>query len=949
MKRKKLLFSLFTLLVLTIVGALTYLPKTNVESDNYIKSEEENDEGIDGAVDFYHRQMANFQTGEIEVDKIMAARDAARKISSSKALNLSWSEMGPNNVGGRVRALLIDKDNNQLMYAGGVNGGLWKSTTGGQSWVEENLDGNLAVVSICQTNNGDLFVGTGEGLAQPGNTNHNSGALGAGIYHKPANSSTYTQIPATANWQKVNRLAADKNGVVYAATSLGLWTTSDYGANWTRAKVGSYNDVKIAPNSTRIVATSGNKVYISDDGSTWLTATPANVGGARVEVGIAYSNTDIIYAVVASNGDFTGIYRTIDGGTTWNQIAVGGSSSFDLFGSNNQGWYDNVVMVNTANPDIVYVGGIDLWKGVKVSNTSFSWTKKSLWTADDPTRFSYRYYVHADQHVYTPVPGNPNSFYIGCDGGIFKTIDGANTFATLNKNFNVTQFYAVTSHPNGGVLGGAQDNGTQFLDLQGNSSQLMQARKIRGGDGGWAAASMLNQDVLFASIYYGNVGRSSDFGEEFQGPSDPSTGDPEFYSSEMLSGLAGAFVTPLALWETINFPNSEDSVYIVADTTYSVGDTIDGRSMINNSYPFAYKLNQNLNTGDTIKVADPVQSRLFIGTARGIWMTKQALYFANKTPVWYLISENNYTGTAVWNIQVSRDGDVVYYAINNHLMRITNLLNAQGHNADVRDSAYALQDTLIKDFSGIISSISIDPSDANRIIVTLSGTGNDQVYYSSNATSSNPTFAVKKGNLPANLPVYASVIPLNNSTQAIIGTQYGIYTTDNILSPNPTWSKSDDGIGGMITVYMLYQQQNTLAWRKTIKYDNGAPLVQIYPGVYNTGQIYAATHGRGFFTSKSYMSIKEKSISKATQLSTIKFYPNPVIDIANFEYTLNKASKVTVNIFDISGRLLNSVSYGTQISGKHKSEINLNDLPSGAYFLQLQTEEGTSIKKFIKR
>ncbi len=947
MKHKKLLLSLFILLAFIIAGSLTILPKSNEKSDNYIKSEKENDEGIDGAMEFYHRQMANFQTGEIEVDKILAARDAAKTLSSSKSLNLTWSEMGPNNVGGRVRALLIDKDNNQLMYAGGVNGGLWKSTTGGQSWVQENLDGNLAVVSICQTpNNGDLFVGTGEGLAQPGYTNYNSGALGAGVYHKPANSNTYTQIPATANWQKVNRLAADKNGVIYAATNLGLWTSSNNGVNWSRARVGSFNDVKIAPNSTRVVATSGNKIYISDDGSNWSTSTPANVGGARVEVGIAYSNTDVIYAVVASNGVFTGIYRTIDGGSNWNQIAVGGSSSFDLFGSNNQGWYDNVVMVNTANPDIVYVGGIDLWKGVKVTNTSFSWTKKSLWRADDPTKPSYKYYVHADQHVYTPVPGNPNSFYIGCDGGIFKTNDGGNTFATLNRNFNVTQFYAVTSHPNGGALGGAQDNGTQFLDLQGNSPQ--NARKIRGGDGGWAAASMLNQDVIFASLYYGNVGRSSDFGEEFQAPADPSSGDPEFYSSEMLSGLGGAFVTPVILWETINFPNSEDSVYIVADTNYVVGDTIDGRSEINNAYPFAYKLNQSLNTGDTIKVADPVQSRLFIGTMKGIWMTKQSLYFVNKTPKWYLISENT-VGSAVWNMQISRDGNYLYYAIDNHLLRISNLLNAQGHNADISDTAYALQDTLIKDFSGIISSISIDPADANRIIVTLSGTGNNQVYYSSNATSANPTFAIKKGNLPANLPVYASLIPLNNSTQAIIGTQYGIYTTDNILSPNPTWSKSDNGIGGMVTVYMLYQQQNALAWRKTVKYDNGAPLVQIYPGVYNTGQIYAATHGRGFFTSKSYMSIKEKSISKASQLSNIKLYPNPVIDIANFEYKLKKSSRVTVNIFDISGRMINSIDYGTQASGEQKSEINLSELSSGAYFLQLQTEEGTSIKKFIKR
>ena len=260
-----------------------------------------------------------------------------------------------------------------------------------------------------------------------------------------------------------------------------------------------------------------------------------------------------------------------------------------------------------------------------------------------------------------------------------------------------------------------------------------------------------------------------------------------------------------------------------------------------------------------------------------------------------------------------------------------------------------LQDTLLKSFPGEISSISIDPADANRITVTLGGTGNEHIYYSSNATSAHPAFASKKGNLPAGLPVYASLIPLNNSNQVIIGTQYGIYSTENINTANPVWSKSENGIGSMVTVYMLSQQQNHLEWRRTVTYDHGNALVQVYPGVYNYGQIYAATHGRGIFTSKSYMSIEDKKISKSTQLSQMKLYPNPVNDKVTFEFSLNKPSTIKVNVFDITGRMVKYYDLGIQNAGNNKSSLNLSELSAGTYILQLQTKEGSFSKKFIKR
>ncbi len=947
MKNKNLLFSVFTFILLGTAIVVSLIPRSINNSITNSVTEENEEEGIEGALAFYHRLKANPFTGKIENDKIKEAGRIATKLTSTKSLGLNWTEMGPNNVGGRVRAILIDNSNSSIIYAGGVNGGLWKSTTAGQSWEQIPLPSNMAVTSICQTPNGDLYIGTGEGLAQASYTNYNSGTVGDGIFYKAASSSTFTSLSNTTSWTAVNRLASDKNGKVYAATSSGLFESSDKGANWTKVKFGVFSDVKTAEGTTEAVATSYGSIYITTDGSSWVKATGIQSSGIRrIEIAIAPSDPDHIYAVLAANsGALYGIYLSTNTGSTWTKIAVGGSSSFQLFGPNNQGWYDIAAMVHKTNPDVLYVGGVDMWKGVKVnSNNEYSWTRLTFWNA-------YPYspiYVHADQHAYVQHPTEANTFFVGTDGGISKTINGGNSFVTLNRNFNVTQFYAVTPHANGGAIAGAQDNGTQFMDLQGNNP--LQARKVRGGDGGWCASSILNQDVIFASIYFGNVARSKDFGQSFQEPKDPASGDPEFYSSDMLSGLGGAFVTPTILWETINFPNSTDTINYVADTTYALGDTIDGRSSNNNFYPFHHVLSQSLNTGDTIQITDPVQSRLFVGTSKGIYMTKQALFFVNKTPEWFHISNIPIAGTAINYFRISKDGNYLFYVVNGHLRRLSNLLQAQDHStADVAGSNYVIVDDAIKSFSGIISSVSIDPDDANRIVVTIGGTGIQQVYYSDNATSASPTFTTKRGNLPANLPVYASLIPIEHSQQVIIGTEYGLYATEDITAANPVWSQVNEGFDAYAPVYMIVQQQKSLSWRKTVTFDNGNPIVQVYPGVYNYGQIYLATHGRGVFTSKYYVGINDNKTTETVKISNINIYPNPVVDNLNFDYKLNKTSVVIANIFDISGRMITSKNLGNKLKGENTSLINLSDLAKGAYILQIQTDETSITKKFIKR
>lgn len=954
MNKRNLLYSLVALIGLSAVVFLadTYSSKKDGVSNPSIDAYQE--QGISGAIEYYNLLKADPVTGIVDPKMVAQAKAEWQAMSTTKASPLNWMEMGPNNIGGRTRAILIDKDSLNIIYAGGVSGGLWKSTTHGQSWNKVELADNIAISCIAQDpTNGYIYVGTGEGLASPSSVNIMSGMYGEGLY-RSTDGVNFQILPSTTNYTIINRLAINKNGDIYMATTLGLQLSTDDGATWSKEQFGGINDIKIAPNSTRVFATAGALTYVSNDGTTFnkVDASLPSSGLGRVEIAISPSNPDVVYAVLAgSSGDFKGIYRTDNAGALWTQVAIGGSPSFDLFGSNNQGRYDNVAMVHLTNPDIVYVGGIDMWKGEKQSSGAFSWTRLTAWNYP----IINPHYVHADQHVYTQVPGQPNSFYAGTDGGISKTDNGGVSFVTLNKNLNITQFYALTSHPFGGVIGGTQDNGTVFMDFSGNNPQ--EGRDIYGGDGGWSAASSLNTDVIFASVYYSSIGRSKDFGYTFQGPADmtdPNNPANNFYSQAMVDANVheqsggGPFVSNVILWETTKFQNSHDTTYVVADTNYQIGDTLTGRSLKNNRYPFNHILSSSVMKGDTVNMADPVQSRLFFGTKNKIYMTPEALYFVNKTPAWYVVATTQGT---VNKLRISKDGDYLYYTVGSSLYRLSGLLMAKDSSSmDVSGANYQITNTKIYTASAFITSISIDPADANRVGITMGGfsSGYQHVAYSINATSASPTFMNKGGDLPTTLPIYAGLIPVSNSKQMIIGSEYGMMMTNDITVPSPTWVVANGGIDEGVPVYMLHQQINQQPFRRVTVYDNGTPIYTDYPGIHNYGMVYAATHGRGFFSTNEYVGFQEIIPSSQVKKEALKLYPNPASDYANIEYKLKKSTQVTVQVIDLSGRNVLELNLGTR-SGQLKERINLDNLSAGTYILRMQAGNQVTTNKLIIR
>jgi hypothetical protein len=882
------------------------------------------------------------------------------KSNNKSALGLNWIEMGPNNVGGRTRAILIDKNNINTVYAGGVSGGLWRSTSGGTSWIQiPTMADNFAVSSIAQAPNGDIYVGTGEGLSfngEEGNINGGTAFVGNGIFKSTDNGNTFTLLSSTepiANaeytaWACVNKLACNPvTGRVFAATNKGIRMSDDGGATWINPvhstpagplDSASATDVDVASDGTVIVAV-GNICYISPDGSdnsfinksTGGAGLLPSSGLSGIEFAIAPSNPNYIYcSAAATDGSLNNVYKSTDKGNTWAVIGPGGSASFVPFGDNKTGKYDNTLAVFPNDPDHILLGGVDMWEWENGS----TWTQKTLWSLSTQSSL----YIHSGHHIYVFPTGNSSIIYVGSDGGISKSTDSGATWLTMNIGYNVTQFYTVACSGNGAVMGGTSENGTQYLSMTLAPPQDMNASQIYGSyDGGGAAFSNINPNAFFASSYYGGIGRSALSGSSFS----------SFISSRMTNAGIGtnansaAQITPLLLWESLNDPYTNDwTTY--SDTCNLPADTTITVISKNNAYPFQYTLPSAYTKGDTILVRDIIQTKLFLGVSNGVWMTRRPLDFS-ATPKWYKIS--NFIDM-VQTMALSQDGNYLFAGTETGVLeRISNLRYASGSTvaADSMACEYSTPFCVIetKKLTGLpsgglpITSIAVDPSNANHIIVTLGYYDNDTyIYESTNALDQSPTFTAKQGNLPA-MPVYSSLIPLHNPHAVILGTEHGIYSTDSISAASPVWTAENSGMS-QVPVYMIRQQT----------YD--FPYVNsLYPGVNNYGMIYIATHGRGIFKCDKYLSVPENPITNISAKPSLHLYPNPVVDKATISFNLTSSERVVIKVYDLTGRMVKVVDLSNLKAGNHEVTMDCSTLKNGTYIINLISGNNSSSAKFV--
>ena len=152
MKRRNLLVAIVST---AILGTTMMLWHDGYDGVRYTPRTEKSDAGYSGAEEYYKMLRANVNTGEIEIEDILAVRKAYKSFAANQeksAVGLQWLEMGPDNIGGRTRAIEINPNNHSELFAGGVSGGLWKSTSGGNTWTQVTSFGeNIIVSSMAQS------------------------------------------------------------------------------------------------------------------------------------------------------------------------------------------------------------------------------------------------------------------------------------------------------------------------------------------------------------------------------------------------------------------------------------------------------------------------------------------------------------------------------------------------------------------------------------------------------------------------------------------------------------------------------------------------------------------------------------------------------------------------------------------------------------------------------
>jgi hypothetical protein len=859
------------------------------------------------------------------------------KTTPLKSQQLQWINVGPTNVSGRTRAIMVDKNNSSIIYAAGVSSGLWKSITSGTSWSLFANPDNLFISSLIQDKNGYFYLGTGEYFASPmGDNNGGSGFRGNGIYKSTTpNGSEFellssTQVTSqTSPFLFTNNLAVNlTSNRLFAATHKGLQVSDDGGQTWVNPISGSLAtqncyDVEVANDGT-VYAALYRYIYKStngDEGSFVQLPNPWGNVVSRIEIAVMPTNSNIIYAVIIdNNGNLGGAYRSSDGGANWELIGPGGSSNFYPF--NQQGFYACALAIDPHNPNHILMGGIDLWEYHYGGN----WERISSYGLDETSLL----YLHSHQHKIVFDPNVEGLVYIANDGGIFKAIKDPTynifTFTNANRNYVTSQFFTIAANSYNQLMGGTNNNGTVLLPRQ--TIDSTKAVTFLYGTGGYVAMSNLDQRMIIGSYPYGEIYRSNEFGGNAQ----------TFFSSGLLANIKqlgggdmgantfSSYLAPILLKEGYDF-NTTDSVTFVNlnDTTLNAGDVIMVKSPTSSLFLYD-TLTFALAPGDSIKVQDYLYANLFVGLRGSIWMTR-GLHDYSGAPKWYRIATTANQSEYPQCMAISSDNNYLFVGTSNgKVYRISNLLNAKDSLSADNRSIYCVvaTDQIYSISNRPITSISVNPNDPNKVIITAGDyNATTYVFYSTNATSDLPTFANKTGNLPK-YPVYTSLFVKENPNIILLGTEYGIYSTDNITASAPSWSADNEGLGN-VPVYMLTQQDF---------YNYDSP---------NYGVIYAATHGRGIFANYKYRVVSIDDF--VTENNNLFVYPNPATD---YIYINNQMGNkpFTVSIYNMNGQLV----YVKLISDNSNPTIQIpvNTLNNGTYIITCQSKDKMYSSKFVK-
>jgi len=456
-----------------------------------------------------------------ELNKPMPSR------SSNYRSTGSWTSLGPNvssGVGiGRINFVCVHPTDSNIIFAGAPSGGLWKTTNGGASWTT-NTDKLTAIgfsdMVINPLNPQIMYAASGDGDA--------SDSYSLGILKSTDGGETWATTGlnfSITQTRTIRRLIMhpDNPDILFAATNNGIYKTINAGDSWTRVYNSASIDIEFKPGNPSVVYaaafagswTAGAKFLRSTDNGNTLKGITGdwNNKSNRIAIAVAPSDSNYVYIIASVspsyNNDrrhgFLGFYRSDNGGDSFTTMAT----SHNILGwtptgndSRGQGRFDLDLAVSPVNKDLVFIGGVNIWK---TENGGSNWTLAAHWYGGGGAP-----YVHADIHWLSFDKKSPFSLYIGCDGGIYTSKSNGKTYKDITQTIVNSQVYKLGASATDPklVLMGLQDNGTKLLSNTSWSAAL-------GGDGMECIVDPSDNKIMYGSLYYGDIRKSTNGGQSF--------------------------------------------------------------------------------------------------------------------------------------------------------------------------------------------------------------------------------------------------------------------------------------------------------------------------------------------------------------------------------------------------------------------------------------------------
>jgi hypothetical protein len=908
-----------------------------------------------------------------------------------------WHEVGPIHSGASINNLLIDKFNSKIIYATTDFSGFIKSENGGQSWIKNNsLIKNNRLVQIAQSANGDLYVIAKNNFSP------------AELYKSTNFGSSFEKLEFGANnsfYENNARIAChpSNNNLIFISNFRDIIYTEDGGKNWKKLESSNPNcilnsnspihDIKFSPDNKLYVLTSFS-VFFSDNPTSPCTYTYTLIPnrGWFGKIHVCSKNSDVIYAI-NSGQDFLRIYKSEDGGQTFNTFSRTGTTGLIS-------WYSGDFALGfTTFPDDCdkfIIGSSSLYKYDK------QWIKISEPHSDKKDAINYLPPYIYDIKIN---PNNPDSLIVATTyNGVFvcETAQAQEmSFTPKNENINGAYVRTFLAAENGEIflnnwefpsiklnpkipslIGRIGDEIIQDFVYDFAHSKMTNSLFFQTYDGVYRMNKENTSKIMHTQLdFYSNI----NWLRYWESENDSNSLDSILFSNPKIeapiatgNGIVNQFSGTLShpqnaakiqqgsvrifhqknnqSYEYQDFQsdgilrdNNNTNVGTINYQTraYSINfnETPDNDSAIYASY-FSY-----FNVGDTLTITSnnsrkefkhvltqPVNAEddVLIQDLHSTFIFHlRSKRFTNKifdelpNNSWREFTQFNTPHDAVF----SNNGNKLYVVDGTALYRIENFRNIPEFS--IPDSIIKLtkiaelRPTGLPAYSRV--EMALYPNDDSKMLLML---------YNGNSFNSKDFLIHIEGvDTAQSLLNYKRIeLPEDNFQKMAINAS----DTHQILLSNP----------GNLFICENIHASNLVLHKQEVPFNNSQISKIQNQSIDGKNYIFLSTYGRGIWVNNKDIinSIRNEEFTplNKTEADLVHVYPNPVVgDEVYIQLSLNQQTNFNIQIFDINGRMVSEQKGKRYSSGNHEIAVDVSTLNAGSYFMVLDGKNFQKRGKFV--